>query len=89
MDGSSVRQVSADQVLGARQRQTESECNENKTAPASDGQNVQFTASRTLSRTPAAIVSAVRDVGQDSDEILTEVGLKAEEITRLRAAKVV
>ena len=42
-----------------------------------------------LSRTPAAIVSAVRDVGQDSDEILTELGLKAEEITRLRAAKVV
>jgi crotonobetainyl-CoA:carnitine CoA-transferase CaiB-like acyl-CoA transferase len=43
----------------------------------------------TLSRTPAAIVSAVRDVGQDTDEILGELGLGADEIAKLKAAKTV
>jgi crotonobetainyl-CoA:carnitine CoA-transferase CaiB-like acyl-CoA transferase len=43
----------------------------------------------TLSRTPAAVVSAARDVGQDSDEILAELGLSASEITQLKSAKVV
>ena len=43
----------------------------------------------TLSRTPAAVVSAVRDVGQDTTEILSELGLSVSEIAVLRAKKTV
>ncbi len=42
-----------------------------------------------LSRTPAGIVSMAPDIGEHTDEILEEAGFSRDEITRLRANKVV
>jgi crotonobetainyl-CoA:carnitine CoA-transferase CaiB-like acyl-CoA transferase len=42
-----------------------------------------------LSRTPARIETMTPDAGEHTDEVLTELGLTAEEIKRLRDAKIV
>ncbi len=42
-----------------------------------------------LSRTPAAVKTPTPDVGQHTDEILAELGYRPEEISELRASKVV
>lgn len=43
----------------------------------------------TLSRTPAALVSATPERGEHTDEVLREVGVSEADIARLRAAKIV
>jgi len=42
-----------------------------------------------LSRTPARVASAAPEVGEHTDEILTELGYGRDEIARLRAAKAI
>ena len=42
-----------------------------------------------LSRTPARVASAAPEVGEHTDEILTELGYSRDEIARLRAAKAI
>jgi crotonobetainyl-CoA:carnitine CoA-transferase CaiB-like acyl-CoA transferase len=42
-----------------------------------------------LSRTPASVKTPTPDVGQHTDEILAELGYRAEEISQFRKDKVV